>query len=265
MIKSLQYKDCVISYYQYGKGVEVLFCFHGYGQQGRVFAPLAEAIEDRFTLYCIDLPIHGSTFWPSERLCTPSDINQIILLLLPKGVLKWSLLGYSLGGRIALSLLNEQASAINQMVLIAPDGISIQFWQYVATQFNWGRALFRYTMNHPTWFFGLLFLVGKLGIFDNRLIKFAKFHIHTDEKRQYLLRRWLKLRSCTIGVRKAQQLINEHLIITKLVLGKYDRVITVKAGERFAENQPQIKAYQLPTGHLLLIEPFAQQIAKLLV
>ena len=126
MQKILLYKSSEIVYYTFGNGSEVVFCFHGYGLDGSSFGILESAIGRTHTLICIDFPFHGATLWKDDIVFTQTDLINIIRILHPLPSNKFSVIGYSMGGRIALNLIQINADAIWSLFhyLASPSGIS---------------------------------------------------------------------------------------------------------------------------------------------
>src|SRR5258705_7646608 len=181
----LSYKNSRISYCRFGKGDKLVICLHGYGEDGSSFSFLENLAGEKFTFLAIDLPFHGKTIW-NENDFTTNDLITIIKLLLEQSNLtgqtsNLQLLGFSLGGRIALSLYQAMPSEIDRFVLLAPDGLKINFWYWLATQTFLGRSFFSFTMKHPGWFFGFLKFINFLGLVNRSIFKFVNYYIG-DEK-----------------------------------------------------------------------------------
>src|SRR5690349_2218871 len=103
------------------------FCFHGYGEEAGSFSFLDKQAGQLYTFISIDLPFHGQTEWNEGLNCTTSDLAQIIESILklenlqhPTSNLQLSFIGFSLGGRVALTLYEKMPSKIEKLVLIAP-------------------------------------------------------------------------------------------------------------------------------------------------
>ncbi|HET9432019.1 MAG TPA: alpha/beta hydrolase, partial [Chitinophagaceae bacterium] len=99
----LQYRQSRISYYCFGKGSKTAFCFHGYGENATTFNFLEKDAGDQFTFYSIDLPFHGKTEWKQEQPFSSIDLQDIISQIRGQGSGPVTLMGFSLGGRMALS------------------------------------------------------------------------------------------------------------------------------------------------------------------
>ena len=70
-------------------------------------------------------------------------------------------LGFSLGGRIALSLYQAQPENVEKLILLAPDGLIVNFWYWFSTQTWIGNNIFSFSMKYPGWFFAFLKMVNK--------------------------------------------------------------------------------------------------------
>ena len=138
-----------LAYYKVGYGPATLVAFHGFGQSGRVFQPLDETIGHRFTVFAVDLFFHGNSQYTSRQLLTKTDWQRLIGAFLDgQGVDRFSLMGFSLGGRFALATAEAFASQLDQLILIAPDGVTRTSWYWAATTTRLGRWLFRHGLRH---------------------------------------------------------------------------------------------------------------------
>jgi pimeloyl-[acyl-carrier protein] methyl ester esterase len=93
-----------------------LVLLHGWGLNVRVWDGLAASLCDRFRLIAIDLPGHGRSPWLPERSSLEEQAAQIRETLAAITD-QYSLLGWSLGGQIALQLARD--AHIDRLVLIA--------------------------------------------------------------------------------------------------------------------------------------------------
>src|ERR1700761_4936159 len=104
------FRSSRIHYSRWGTGTRLLFAFHGYGESARSFAFLAESLSKDFTIIAPDLPFHGETEWREGYYLAPQDLLSILSEIrssLPGLDDGWWLLGYSMGGRVALDLLQQ--------------------------------------------------------------------------------------------------------------------------------------------------------------
>lgn len=264
----LIYRDSALSYYRFGNGPKQVLCFHGYGENAQSFAFLEEPIGNEYTFHAIDLPFHGQTVWKQGLDFTVNDLQQIISLLpdqLKTANSKPVLLGFSLGGRVALSLYQSQPENISKLVLMAPDGLLMNPWYWLSTQTMLGNGLFRVTMKYPGWFFGTLKGLNKMGQVNASVFKFINSYIGNPEVRRLLYQRWTVLRKLKPNLPLIRSFIRKYKTPVHLLYGKHDRIILPERGEKFRKG---IEAYCtiniLPAGHQVLQKKYVEQIREAL-
>lgn len=261
----IAYRNSSIHYKQMGNGPEWLFCFHGYGEKGRSFEIFEPLLGEDYTLIALDFPFHGKTDWQEGLLFDTADLIEIINLIKPEEQ-PMSLLGYSMGGRVALQLLQTIPHQIKKMVLVAPDGLHKNKWQWLSTKTKIGNQLFAYTMRKPDWVMGFMHIADKLGLLNKSILKFVHYYLDDAEQRSILYRRWTTMRKFRPDLVLLKKIIIKNKIPIHLIFGRYDRVILSKHGFTFSKNaKAYIKVTEIEAGHLLLREKYAPLISQLLV
>lgn len=89
----------------YGRpGKPWVVCLHGFTQTGRTWKPLADNLADSYRILAVDLYGHGQSSTPhhARRLGWDPTIADLMQLMGALGGLSWALVGYSMGGRLAL-------------------------------------------------------------------------------------------------------------------------------------------------------------------
>jgi len=94
-----------------------LVLLHGWGLNVRVWDGLTAALCDRFRIIVVDLPGHGRSVWLPERSSLEGQAAQVSETVAAIAA-EYSLLGWSLGGQVALQLAAAQR-AVDRQVLIA--------------------------------------------------------------------------------------------------------------------------------------------------
>lgn len=259
----LEYGASRISYRRSGHGPRILVCFHGYGEEAGAFDFLAHHAGEDYTVYAVDLPCHGETRWEAGRLLQAGDLLQIVEAIAGKGSI--SLMGFSLGGRMALGLYQLIPDRVQRLVLLAPDGLKVNRWYWLATQTRLGNRFFRFTMEHPGWFFRMLQLFNWLGLINASIFKFVNYYIHNRGVRMQLYQRWTLLRRIRPDLRIIREAIRHHHTAVRLVYGRHDRIILSKVGERFSKGIEQdCRIAVIASGHQVLHEKHAKDIVAAL-
>jgi len=100
-----------------GQGPDLVL-LHGWGLNLRVWDGLAILLEKRFRIITVDLPGHGRSEWnPKAR--TPAEQAWQVHATLESLSDRYSLLGWSLGGQIALDLAAAMPGSVERLVLVA--------------------------------------------------------------------------------------------------------------------------------------------------
>jgi pimeloyl-ACP methyl ester carboxylesterase len=264
----INYKSSKIHYQRGAGGHRLLFCFHGYGETAASFDFLEEPLNGLFTMLVIEMPFHGDTVWKEGLDFEPAELRDIMQMILVHQALspvKVQLLGYSMGGRIALSLLELMPEKIDKLLLIAPDGITMGAWYKFATQ-NWlGNGIFNFTMNNPAWFQGLMKLAHALRLVNPSIHKFAKSYVDDQQVRHDLYLRWTTMRHFRPSIDKIKKLILSRRIPVELLYGRFDRMIRYESGNAFVKGlDPLAQLSILPSGHQLLNRKHLDLIISLL-
>ena len=113
-----------------GNGPDLVL-LHGWGLNVRVWDGLVVELRNRFRLIAVDLPGHGKSAWAPGRN-TPAEQAWLLHSTLAPISKSYSLLGWSLGGQIALDLAAAMPAQIDRLVLVAttPRFTAAPDWPY---------------------------------------------------------------------------------------------------------------------------------------
>jgi pimeloyl-[acyl-carrier protein] methyl ester esterase len=108
-----------------GQGPDVAL-LHGWGLHGGVFGALATALAPRFRVHVLDLPGHGRSPW-AKGAADLEGLARLVALHLPQTC---SLVGWSLGGMVAVRLATLFPARVPRLALIAtsPCGAKRRDW-----------------------------------------------------------------------------------------------------------------------------------------
>ncbi len=253
-----RYRNQQLAYQRMGAGPRMALAFHGFGQTSGVYAPLAAALGNVYTIYAIDLFLHGA----SKRADSTHLVNEdwcacIGAFLAEQQIDRFTVMGYSLGGRFALVLAECFASRLDALVLMAPDGIRFSRWYGLATQSTVGRALFGFAMRHLP----VLHRVGRglvgLRLLRPSLLRFAEVSLSTGEQRQLVYDVWTQFRRIKPDLLRVADELTRHKVATRLIVGSYDQIVPASYLLPLIRLLTQYTLIQLPTGHNRLIDKSA--------
>lgn len=262
------YHHSEVHYIRWGKGSKPLVCFHGYGEDSDSFSFLQKNIEDEFCVIAIDLPFHGKTKWVKEDIFSPQTLVKILHGIFEREQLAKKdiyFLGFSMGGRVILQLTALIPDSIRKIILIAPDGLIINKWYWLATQTSSGNKLFQYVMKQPTAFLKMVSTGEKLGWVNKSVFKFVQHYLDDEKMRDDLYVRWTSLRKIKPHLPTIQKKIVAFNICTRFLYGQHDRIILSHRAERFCKPLKDLAIIKtIPAGHQLLQEKYKDEIINLI-
>ncbi len=128
----------------------VLF-LHGFGASLHTWEPWAQVLAKDLRVIRIDLPGSGLSLPDPTGDYSDQRSLQILVALMDKlGLAKASLVGNSIGGRIAWTFAGTHPERMNKLVLVSPDGFASPGFEYGKTPVVPAMAkLMRYSLPKP--------------------------------------------------------------------------------------------------------------------
>lgn len=174
-----------------------------------------------------------------------------------------SLLGYSMGGKISLSLLELMPKKVDQVLLFAPDGITIHPMYFFASKTILGYKLYRAFVVWPAPLFLIAKVAASIGIISNKLRNIVLFNTDTRAKRQLLHDAWMTYRNFNTDLVDLDRLLMEHDVKLHAYFGYYDKVITKEMARKMEDAMPNAQVHLLQSGHVDLINKAVRQFSLL--
>lgn len=254
-----------LAYRTIGRGPGPIIAFHGFGRTGEDFRVFEHAWGSHFTIHAFDLPFHGESPSPSERAIMPfeqEELRDYFTAFLDRiGAERITLIGYSLGGRIALSLLATMPERIMRAVLLAPDGLHTRPWYRVFARLHWGRKRYAHFIERPERMHGVADLLHRLHLINDRMHRFVIGQTDTRAKRQLLHDVWLSFRHIEPDLDQVAANLQRNGIMVTLVFGAKDSVIEPELARRFQPKAPErITTRIVDAGHQLLTGEIAERL-----
>ena len=113
------------------KGAPAIVLLHGFGASLHTWEPWAQALAKDFRVIRFDAPGSGlSAPDPSSDYSDARSLQLLGDLMTQLGVERATLVGNSMGGRIAWSFAAAQPQRVDKLVLISPDGFASPGFEY---------------------------------------------------------------------------------------------------------------------------------------
>lgn len=246
-----------LAYRTYGSGPEALVALHGFGRTGEDFSVLEETLGVAYTIHAFDLHFHGhSPSYPqrAEEPFAPSEMAVFFSAFADElKVEKVSILGYSLGGRIALILVEQMPERIERAFLAAPDGLKTRPWYRTLASSGFGRWAYRSFVERPALPLMIIDLLGATRLMGQKMHRFLKDQTNSRRKRMLIRDVWLSYRLIEPDLKTVAKNAKKFAIPIHLIFGDRDRVIKPSLGPNLRNHAPDmISQTELPFGHVLI-------------
>ncbi|PZF74280.1 alpha/beta fold hydrolase [Taibaiella soli] len=263
----ISFNNRKLHYLQMGSGPEWLIAFHGYGNNASIFKDLAAELGERYTVLSFDLPFHGgSSGWPDDSAFLKDDLVALMKSIQAlTGAESFSLMGYSMGGRVCLCVAELMPEIIKQILLIAPDGLVFNSFYYFVTHVAAGRYLFRKFLTSQSIYAPVINGLRKLHLLDISRYRFVMHYLESEQSRHMLLKVWPAMRMLIPDHKKLKENISRDSIPIHIFMGQFDRVIPVKLARQFSKDLPTVHLHVLAKGHKLLDGRSNTEIASVLL
>ncbi len=250
-----KYQKAAMHFLKVGNGPQALLAFHGFGQDHKAFSDLFKKLSNQYTVYAFDIYFHGKSEWNrgEEPLEKPFWKSLMLEFLSQNKIGRFSLLGFSMGGKFALASLEAFPENIDKVFLLAPDGIKTSMWYNLATYPIVLRKLFKSMITKPNRFYGIEHLSVKVGLIDKGILRFVESQMNTEEKRRQVYYSWVVFRHLKFDMGRIASIINSNNIDLTVVIGKYDKIITEKNMDSLLKRLKTYNIEILETGHNGLI------------
>ena len=260
-----------LHYYEYGNGPEILLAFHGFGMRGTQFRVLESAFSAKYTIYSFDLFFHGETelFDSSlskvRRGLNPQEYGSYIrefINFIGADQKKISLLSYSMGSLMALSILESLPESIDSVFFIAPDGFKPNKLLQIGSR-NLLINRFLYTMVYsPKTVNFLLDCILKLRYIDSSLHKILRNEFKTTETRLACYNSITYHAKLSFKQNKLAEILNRHKIKTFFYFGESDVLFPASIGTKFSKKLNSSTIEVLKGGHELVNDKLNETIRK---
>ncbi|HZI23426.1 MAG TPA: alpha/beta hydrolase [Chryseolinea sp.] len=253
--KQFHFRKSTLHYTTLGNGPHHLLMFHGFGQDNNSFHSLSHDLANHYTAYIFDLYFHGQSTWGyDDQPLTKQHWKETLQAFFQEHQIEnFYLAGFSMGGKFVLATLEAFPEKTQGIILLAPDGIKLNFWYFMATYPVLFRKLFRKMVHQPKLFHAIANALHQLGWVDKGVLKFATYQMNSEEKRNRVYYSWVVFRQIRVDLDKIAGLINRLRIPITIVVGQFDKVIQAKDMKPLVKKVSQCTFETPPVGHTGLI------------
>lgn len=264
MRQFIKKEDYELSYQIFGNGRLKMLAFHGFGQESSIYQAIPTAFPHH-TIFSMDLFFHGESKW-HDGLDSLDYVRWAAIIkdfMFDNQTDRFDLLGFSMGGRLAIITASLFCPQINALYLLAPDGIEINAWYRVATKFSPLQPIFKYFTHSETNIYKkLVENLGKYGLVNKTLLKLAQTEMATPQKRRRVYQTWMLYRFLEVDIKKLARLLNKHQIKTRIFLGKYDKLVHIQMINSFTRLLENVEIEVLDCGHHRLTTAVMEKLSK---
>jgi pimeloyl-ACP methyl ester carboxylesterase len=256
---SFQSEGLNLEYEIIGTGEKAMLAFHGFAGDKSLFRVLNPSLGKKYTIYSFNLPYHGLSTVDRE-----TDIHGISPIQLKKYMKNFlghihsgnfSILGFSIGGKVALKVIELLPDEVKDIFLFAPDGIVISPWYNFITKTMMGKWIYKRLMLQPSRYMKLLRVFEFMKLVHPRTANFVRSALDTNEKRLMVYHTWMSLRNLDPDVKKVQSTINAKNNVLHLFFGRHDKLIPPSIGNHFAAGLNNKNCIHIiDAGHRLIRE-----------
>ncbi|MFK7951942.1 MAG: alpha/beta hydrolase [Ekhidna sp.] len=224
---NVKFKNGYLNYSKFGDGDEVLLAFHGFGQDRNIFKKWSETVGFKYTIYAFDLFYHGASTRPYGKLKKEEWKRYMEQFIHQENINQFSVLGYSLGGRFAISTALSFPESINEITLIGTDGIFKTIWFKLATT-PIIRQLWKYLMFNPEKLNNLISFTERLKIINSYIADFVRKEMGDANNRKRVYISWNHFKSLGYSKKELINYFNKYSFKRRIILGSKDHIIREK-------------------------------------
>lgn len=242
-----------------GKGRKNIIAFHGFGQDGNIFIPMINSTAN-YTIYSFDLPFHGKSEINEKTSYFSKDeiVGLVQELLDETGITQFSILAFSIGAKFTFPIIESFGSRIENIWLLAPDGIYENFWYRLFTNNPLTRHLLQFLLKKQLLLERVAGLLLNFKLIDHELTAMAKNSATTKEKREQVYNTWIYVKNLKWNAESLNKVLKKNKLRIYIMLGTNDRIISKPKIERESKHIDNLEVILLSCGHHNLIKKFSE-------
>ena len=235
-----------------------LVLLHGWALHGGMWGPWLDGLAGQARLHVLDLPGHGRSAWP-EGVRDLAGLARAVFPAVPRGA---AVLGWSLGGMVALEMARQHPRHLRALVLVGttPKFLAGPDWEHglrpaVLDEFSRGLAGdYRRTVRN----FLALQTRGDEHALDTLRLLRGRLAMHGEPDRAAL--------AAGLGILREADLrdaLPRITLPTLVIAGEHDRLTPPEAGRALASGLPAARFRLVErSGHAPFLSHAAEVLAE---
>lgn len=225
---------------------KIVIAFHGFDRLASEMESFMPIFDASTAMLSINLLHHGES-----KPLTPRELDsvlepQVLLDAIYARIaaspdlgysesVQLELLGYSMGGRIALSMLSYFPGTFSRLIALAPDGLKMSpgYKFFVGTQI--GKRFWELVDKYPKTNAYILDVLFKVGLISSHKHHFGRYHTDNPEIRRRVAYGWLS-HKLFWPKRKALPSALRATSTSHLIFGVRDKIIPYKWSDQLRED-----------------------------
>lgn len=260
MRNNFTHNGFTLEYARFGNAPDLAIAFHGFGREAADFKGFQAAFGRMRSVVAVNLFAHANSRLPRFRAVTnsitPDEWKDVFEAFLDHlGVETVVLVGYSIGGRVALCTFDWMPDRVSGLLLMAPDGMKTNRLADFSTSTWAGKVLQQSVMRWPGLLLASANAAHRFKLIDRKLHRFVNVHMGTEASRMQVYAVWHIYRFFRPNRQRIVQRIQESQKPFLMLFGRTDSVISAALGQRFASRLGNDNALVvLDVGHQLMDE-----------
>lgn len=242
---------------------QVVLLLHGFGDNKDNFIALAAGLTDEYRVVVPDLPGFGETAIRPDTEYSPELYVRTILGLLDRlGISSVDLVGYSMGGTLAVKIAAQSPHRVRSLTLLAPAGIRGDRRSKFDRMVDAGDDI-------PLVYRDRESFERLLRLNFNRLPKIPDFAVRAilaeGKRRADVFECVFEAMLADLETASFQQEIASLQMPVQIIMGDADQIVDRSAADRWQEIHPEIKVTTLPGASHALVHQRIETLRELLL
>lgn len=197
----------------------------------------------------VNLFFHGNSELIEDDLHHDNLKEVLEEVIQIEGVDRFTLIGYSLGGKFALNMINYFPEKVDRIVLIASEGIKANNFYNFSSRIILMRKLYKSAIKHPNWVFNFAKVLTKLGVMSQSYRKFIDIQMGEEKNREMAYNTWAKFRYIFPNQGRLKRNLEQHNIDLVIMIGEKDKIIKPDIGKYFIRKMGRGEFRLIPVSH----------------